>query len=47
MTQEIVTINLGGVNCYLVKTGDGCILIDTGFSLRQNKYQDVAAAVKQ
>jgi len=30
MTSEIKTINFGGVNCYLVKTGDGFILIDTG-----------------
>jgi len=32
MTQEIKTINLSGVNCYLIKTDDGYILIDTGFS---------------
>jgi len=32
MTREIKTINLGGVNCYLLKAGDGYILIDTGFS---------------
>jgi len=31
MPQEIKTINLGGVNCHLVKTADGYILIDTGF----------------
>ncbi|KFD42581.1 hypothetical protein DK28_0200570 [Peptococcaceae bacterium SCADC1_2_3] len=30
MTSEIKTINFGGINCYLVKTGDGYILIDTG-----------------
>ena len=35
MTQEIKTINLGGVNCYLVKAGDGFILIDTGFSSKR------------
>ena len=35
MTQEIKTINLGGVNCYLVKAGDGYILIDTGFSSKR------------
>lgn len=35
MPQEIRTINLGGVNCYLVKTGDGYILIDAGFSAKR------------
>ena len=35
MTREIKTINLGGVNCYLVKAGDGYILIDTGFSSKR------------
>jgi hydroxyacylglutathione hydrolase len=34
MPQEIRTINLG-VNCYLVKTGDGYVLIDTGFSAKR------------
>jgi hydroxyacylglutathione hydrolase len=32
MPQEIVTINLTGVNCYLLMTAIGCVLIDTGFS---------------
>ena len=31
MPQEISVIDLGGVNCYLVKTIAGYILIDTGF----------------
>jgi hypothetical protein len=35
MTQEIKTINLGGVNCYLIKAGDGFILVDTGFSSKR------------
>ena len=35
MKREIKTINLGGVNCYLVKAGDGYILIDTGFSSKR------------
>jgi len=35
MTQQIKTINLGGVNCYLVKAGDGYILIDTGFASKR------------
>jgi hydroxyacylglutathione hydrolase len=32
MSQDIKPVNLGGVNCYLVKTGIGFILIDTGFA---------------
>jgi hydroxyacylglutathione hydrolase len=32
MTEEIKAIDLGGVNCYLVKTTAGFILIDTGFA---------------
>lgn len=32
MTLIIRTINLGGVNCYLLKEESGYILIDTGFS---------------
>jgi glyoxylase-like metal-dependent hydrolase (beta-lactamase superfamily II) len=31
MSQEIKTIDFGGINCYLIKAGDGYILIDTGF----------------
>ncbi|MDD4984946.1 MAG: MBL fold metallo-hydrolase [Dehalococcoidales bacterium] len=30
MPQELKVINCGGVNCYLVKTATGYILIDTG-----------------
>jgi glyoxylase-like metal-dependent hydrolase (beta-lactamase superfamily II) len=32
MTEEIKSIDLGNVNCYLVNTGMGFILIDTGFA---------------
>lgn len=39
MTQGITTINLGGVNCYLAKAGDGYILIDTGFSSKRIKLE--------
>lgn len=39
MTQEITIISLKfwfvSVNCYLIKVGDGYILIDTGFSLHK------------
>jgi len=32
MVQEIKTISFGGVNCYLLTTHKGFVLIDTGFS---------------
>jgi hydroxyacylglutathione hydrolase len=32
MSEEITIINLGGVNCYLLKTAGGHILIDTGYA---------------
>jgi len=35
MSLNIKTINLGGVNCYLLTTGSGYILIDTGFSSKR------------
>jgi len=35
MGNEITTINLAGVNCYLVKADDGYVLIDTGFFFRR------------
>jgi len=38
MPQEIRLINFGGVNCYLVKTDTGYILIDTGLP---NKRTDL------
>jgi hydroxyacylglutathione hydrolase len=44
MSQEIKTINLGGVNCYLVKTGDGFILIDTGVSNRRIDLEKALAS---
>lgn len=44
MPQEIKPINLGGLmglgaNCYLVKTGIGYILIDTGFSTKRTDLE--------
>jgi len=37
MPQEINTISLGGVNCYLVKTGDGSyMMVDTGFRMHRS-----------
>jgi hydroxyacylglutathione hydrolase len=35
VSQEIRTIGLGGVNCYLATAGDGFVLIDTGFSSKR------------
>jgi hydroxyacylglutathione hydrolase len=35
MAQQISVIDLGGVNCYLVKTPPGFILIDTGLQAKR------------
>ena len=35
MSQEIKPIEIMGVNCYLVRAGEGFVLIDTGFSFRR------------
>jgi glyoxylase-like metal-dependent hydrolase (beta-lactamase superfamily II) len=37
--QEIITINHGGVNCYLIKTSNGFFLIDTGFSKKRPEIE--------
>ena len=39
MSQEIITINIMGVNCYLVHAGEGFVLIDTGFSFRRGAIE--------
>ena len=41
MGNETTTINLAGVNCYLVKGDDGYILIDTGFFFRRKAIDGV------
>jgi glyoxylase-like metal-dependent hydrolase (beta-lactamase superfamily II) len=35
MSYEIKTINAGGVNCYLVTTTEGYVLIDTGWAFKR------------
>lgn len=44
MQPDIQTINLGGVNCFLLRTADGFILIDTGFP---NKRADLEKALAE
>lgn len=40
MSQEIKTIRLRGVNCYLIKTDNGHILIDTSWSNKRNSLEE-------
>jgi len=40
MSPEIKTICFDGTNCYLVKTNDGYILIDTNFPFQRNKLEE-------
>lgn len=39
MSIEITAINLGGVNCYLLRTEQGFVLIDTGFQTQRAKLE--------
>ncbi len=39
LSEDIKAINLGGVNCYLVKAGDGFVLIDTGVSEKRTQLE--------
>ena len=43
MPQEIIVIDLGGVNCYLVKTAPGYILIDTGYAAKRADLEKALA----
>jgi len=40
MSQEIKTITFDGTNCYLVKTDNGYVLIDTHFPFQREKLQE-------
>ena len=44
MQPDIQTINLGGVNCFLLRTTDGFVLVDTGFP---NKRADLEKALSE
>ena len=45
MSSEIEWINLGFVNCYLIKTDGGFVLVDTGVpALRERLIQNLTAA---
>jgi len=39
MPQDVKAINLGGVNCFLLKSGDRFVLIDTGFAARRAQLE--------
>lgn len=39
MEQELTAINLKGVNCYLLKTKNGFVLIDTGFKSKRDMLE--------
>lgn len=39
MIQDIETIGLGGVNCFLLKAGDGFVLIDSGFAASRGQLE--------
>jgi hydroxyacylglutathione hydrolase len=39
LSQKIETISLHGTNCYLIKTGSGYILIDTGYPFHRHALE--------
>jgi hydroxyacylglutathione hydrolase len=44
MSQTIKSIDLGGVNAFLIETNSGFILVDTGFSNKRSDLDRVLAA---
>ena len=36
MNAEVIVMNLGGVNCYLLKSESGFVLMETGFPTRRS-----------
>jgi len=40
MTAAITRIGLGGVNCYLLKAGDGFVLVDTGLASKRDDLDE-------
>jgi glyoxylase-like metal-dependent hydrolase (beta-lactamase superfamily II) len=40
MSQAITAINLGGVNCYLIRADEDYMLIDTGYSSRRATLEE-------
>ena len=41
MSQSIIPIDLGGVNCYLLPAGEGFILVDTGIAAERADLEKV------
>ena len=44
MAQEITRIDLGGFNCYLIHTGGGFALVDTGLAARRGALEKALQA---
>jgi hydroxyacylglutathione hydrolase len=39
MAQDVTTIGLSGVNCYLLRAGEGFVLIDTGLATKRETLE--------
>ena len=44
MTQDFTTIGLSGVNCYLLRAGEGFVLIDTGLATKREALESALDA---